>query len=129
MAMTTQLTLRLVSRPGVLAAVTSALAEAGVNITALSTDGSAGRGKIRLVTSDAAKARRALRKAGYRPTDEPAFTLRLQNKPGALARVTSRLARAKVNVRSAYATTAGRGAALVVLTVGSVPRARKVLGR
>jgi hypothetical protein len=109
--------------------VTRALADAGVNITALSTDEGAGRGKIRILTNDPAKARRALRKAGYRPRDEPAFTVRLQNKPGALARMTAKLARARVNVRSAYATTSGRGAALVVLTVGSVPKARKLLGR
>lgn len=129
MPMTTQLTLRLVSRPGVLAAVSRVLADARVNITALSADAGTGRGKIRLVTNDAATARRALRKAGYRPTDEPAFAVRLQNKPGALARVTARLARARINVRSAYATTSGRGAALVVLTVGSIPKARKLLGR
>jgi hypothetical protein len=127
--MTTQLSLRLVSRPGVLAAVTRALADAGVNITALSTDEGAGRGKIRLLTSDPAKARRALRKAGYRPKDDDVFTVRLQNKPGALARVTAKLARERINVRSAYATTSGRGSALVVLTVGSVPKARKILGR
>lgn len=90
-----------------------------------------GCGKIRLLVNDAVRARRALRKAKYRATEEPAFALRLRNKPGALARVaTTRLAKERINVRSIYATTAGRGSAVVVLTVGGNPsKARRVLGR
>jgi hypothetical protein len=130
MPRTTQLTLSLVSRPGTLAALTRTLADAGVNVTALSAAETSGRGKIRLLVNDPVKARRALRKAKYRATEEPAFALRLRNKPGALARVAARLAKARINVRSIYATTTGRGGATVVLTVGGNPsKARKVLGR
>ena len=88
-----------------------------------------GRGKIRLLVNDPAKAKRALRKAKYRASDEPAFVVRLQNKPGALARVAAKLAKARINIRSAYATTSGRGSAIVVLTVGNPTKARSVLGR
>ena len=130
MPRTTQLTLSLVSRPGTLAALTRTLADAGVNITALSAAEVSGRGKIRLLVTDAVRAKRALRKAKYRATEETAFALRLRNKPGALARVAARLAKERINVRSIYATTAGRGSAVVVLTVGGNPRkARRVLGR
>ena len=130
MPKTTQLTLSLVSRPGTLAALTRSLADAGVNITALSAPEASGRGKIRLLVSDPGRAKRALRKASYRAKEEPAFVLRLRNKPGALARVAARLAKERINVRSIYATTAGRGSAVVVLTVGGDARkARRVLGR
>ena len=130
MPRTTQLTLSLVSRPGTLAALARTLAEAGVNVTALSAAEASGRGKIRLLVNDAARARRVLRKAKYRVSEEPAFVLRLRNRPGALARVAGRLARERINVRSIYATTAGRGTAAVVLTVGgNVSKARRVLGR
>ena len=123
MPRTTQLTLSLVSRPGT-------LADAGVNITALSAAQVTGRGKIRLVVKDPVLAKRALRKAKYRVTEEPAFALRLRNKPGALARVAARLAKEPINDRSIYATTAGRGAAVAVVTVGGNPaKARKILGR
>ena len=89
-----------------------------------------GRGKIRLLVNDPVRAKRALRKAKYRATEEPAFVLRLRNKPGALARVAARLAKERINVRSIYATTAGRGSAVVVLTVGgNASKARRVLGR
>lgn len=130
MSRTTQLTLSLVSRPGTLATLARTLADAGVNITALSAAEVTGRGKIRLLVKDPVRAKRALRKAKYRFTEEPAFALRLRNKPGALARVSARLAKERINVRSIYATTAGRGAAVAVLTVGgNAGKARKVLGR
>lgn len=128
MPRTTQLVLTLQSRPGVLATVARALADAGVNITALGAGDAAGRGRVRLLVNNPAKARRALRAAGFRPTEEPAFVMRLRNKPGALARVAEKVAKGRINIRSAYATTTGRGSAMVVLTVGSPAKARKILG-
>jgi hypothetical protein len=122
----TQLTVSLKSRPGVLAQLAKTLADAKVNINSLSADAVSGRGKIRVIVNDAVTAKRALRRAKYRFSEEPAFVVRLRNKPGSLARIAGRLAKEKVNIKSAYATTAGRGAA-VVFTVGSVKKARKVL--
>ena len=122
----TQLTVSLKSKPGVLAQLARTLADAGVNISSLSADAVTGRGKVRVIVNDAVKARRALRRAKYRASEEPAFVVRMRNKPGSLARVAGKLAKARVNIKSAYATTAGRGAT-VVFTVGSVKKARKVL--
>jgi len=122
----TQLTVSLKSRPGVLAQLARTLADARVNIASLSADAVSGRGKIRLIVNDPARARRALRRAKYRVSEEPAFVVRMRNKPGALARVAGKLSKARVNIKSAYATTAGRGAA-VVFTVGSAAKARKIL--
>lgn len=121
----TQLVLALSSRPGVLAKVASTLAAARVNIIAVSTGGTGRRGRIRLLVNDVARARRALKTAGYRPTEETAFVLRLRNRPGALARVAQRVARAGVNITAAYATTAGSGGARVVLTVPNTAKARR----
>jgi len=130
MPKTTQLSLSIESRPGTLAALARTLADAGVNITALSAAEASGRGKIRLLVHDPVRAKRALRMAKYRFSEEPAFALRLRNKPGALARVSARLAKERINVRSIYATTAGRGSAMVVLTLGGkASKARRVLGR
>jgi len=126
MAKAAQLTLSLKSRPGVLAALARTLADARVNISAISADTRVGRGRIHLVVNNPAQARRALRGAKYRATEEMAFVVRMRNKPGALARLASRLAKARVNIKSIYATAAGRSA-IVVLTVGSVARARKIL--
>ena len=125
MPRTTQLTVSLKSRPGVLAQLARTLADARVNIASLSADAAGGRGKIRLIVNDPGKAKRALRRARYRVSEEPAFVVRLRNKPGTLARVAGKLAKARINIKSAYATTAG-GSASVVLTLASPARARRL---
>lgn len=56
----TQLVLSLESKPGVLAKIARTLAEANVNIDALSGLDTGGLGKIRMVVSDPTRAKEAL---------------------------------------------------------------------
>src|SRR5262245_55401671 len=129
MPKTTQLVLSLASKPGVLADIGSALAQAGVNITAVCAgEASGGRGKVRLLVDNPARATEALKAAKLRVAQEDALSLTLDNRPGALAEVARKLARAKVNVKCAYATTSGSGPAQVVLTVSNVAKAEAALG-
>jgi len=129
MPKTTQLTLTLESKPGVLAKISQALAGAGVNITAICAAETAGRGKIRIVVSDPARAKEALKAAKLRCGEEPALMLTLEDRPGALARVADKLAAAKINIKCAYATTGGMGGSTtVVLSVSNVDKAASVLG-
>lgn len=128
MPKTTLITLSLESKAGVLAKVARTLADAGVNILAVSAAETAGRGKIRLLTSDPARAKDALKAAKYRPSEEPALTVTLDNRPGALADVAEKLAQAKINIKSLHATTAGAGQAMVVMTVPNADRAQAVIG-
>ncbi|MBI4842242.1 MAG: ACT domain-containing protein, partial [candidate division NC10 bacterium] len=51
----TQLVMNLQSKPGVLANVAAVLGKAGVNIEGICAAETAGRGKIRLLVSDAAR--------------------------------------------------------------------------
>lgn len=129
MPKTTQLTLTLESKPGVLAKISQALAGAGVNITAICAAETAGRGKIRMVVSDPARAKEALKAAKLRCGEEQALTLTLEDRPGALARVAEKLAAAKINIKCAYATGGGMGGTTtVVLTVSNADKAAALLG-
>jgi hypothetical protein len=128
MAKTTQLTLTLESKPGVLARICRALADAGVNITALCAAEAAGRGKIRMVVTDPARAKEALKAAKLRCGEEPALTLTLEDRPGVLARVAEKLAQGRINIKCAYATTAGTGSATVILSVSNADKAQALLG-
>ena len=129
MPTTTQITLTLASKPGVLAQVASTLSRAGVNITAMCAgEGSGGRGKLRLLVDNPARAADALRAAKFRPGQEEVLALTLDNRPGALAEVAEKLGRARINVKCAYATTHGSGPALVVLTVANAAKAQAALG-
>ena len=127
MAKTTQITVTAESKPGVLAKVSDALAKAGVNIIAVCAADTAARGKIRLVVSDPARAREALAAAKIRCGEEPALLLSMDDRPGALASVASRLAAAKINIKCAYATTAGGGRAQVVVVVANPDKAERAL--
>ncbi len=129
MAKVAQLTLTLQSKPGVLAEVCSTLAKAGVNITALCAPEVPGKGKVRIVVGDLPRARQALKAAKLRFGEEEAVLVTLEDRPGALADAAERLARAKVNIKCAYATTAGTGGpATVVLTVSNATKAVSILG-
>ena len=129
MPRTSQLVLSLQSKPGVLAQVGSTLARAGVNITAICAgEAAGGRGKIRLLVDNPASAIEALKGAKLRVSEEEALSLTLDNRPGALAEVAEKLARARVNVKCAYATTGGSGPAQVVLTVSNLAKAQAALG-
>lgn len=129
MARITQLTVSTPSKPGVLARICSSLAAAGVNLSGICAAEVGGRGKIRLIVSDPAKAKQALANAKIRSGEEPALLLTLEDRPGSVAQVAQRLAAARINIKCAYATTpAGGGAAQVVLVVPNVEKAEKALG-
>ena len=128
MPKTTQLTLTLESKPGVLAKISQALAGAGVNITAICAAEAAGRGKIRMVVSDPARAKEALKAAKFRCGEEQVLMLTLEDRPGSMARVAEKLAAAKINIKCAYATSGGMGGTTVVLSVSNVDKAASVLG-
>lgn len=125
----TQLTLTMQSKPGVLATLCATLANAGINIEGVCAPETAGKGKIRLLVGDAAAAQAVLKQAKVRAGIEEALALALENRPGSLAEVAGKLARARVNVKCAYATTHGPGGqATVILTVSNVAKAMAALG-
>ena len=128
MAKTIQITVSAESKPGVLAKVCDTLGKAGVNIVAVCAADSAGRGKIRLVVSDPARAKEALAAAKIRCGEEPALLLSMEDRPGALAQVASRLAAAKINIKCAYASTSGGGRAQIVVAVANPDKAERALG-
>ncbi|MBI4736418.1 MAG: amino acid-binding protein [candidate division NC10 bacterium] len=124
----TQLVMNLQSKPGVMANVAGVLSKAGVNIEGICAAETAGRGKIRLLVSDAARGEAALKAAKIRCGREEGISVILENRPGALAEAAQKLAQAKINIKCAYATTAGGGQAAVVLSVSNVPKALTALG-
>lgn len=126
--MTKQITVWGQNRAGNLARITAAVAGAGVNISGLFASDAKGRSAVRMLVSNAARAKAALRKAGYRVTDEPVVMFTLPDKPGQLARISAKLAKARVNVGYGYATVSGRAKrACIVLGVSNAAAARRAL--
>ena len=127
----TQLTLPLDNEMGTLAKLCRDLAQGGVNLLAIAAPEATERGGIRLLVVNREVAVRALTKAGYLFAEEDVVYLELTNRPGALARAVEKLAKARIDIRYAYATASPRArkvAAVVAVTEADTARAVKLLG-
>jgi len=125
----TQLVVQLADKPGTLADLCSVLGGAEVNIIAVFAPEAKGTGRVRVMVTvdDLAGARSALKEAKFSFSEEEVLDIELDNRPGAFAELAGKLARAKINIRYAYATTAPFARARVVMAVPDVTKALAVL--
>ncbi len=127
----TQLTIRLGNDIGVLARLCRDLSDAGVNLLGLSAHQWGQQGVVRLLVVNREQAQKALRKAGYRCAVDQVLFAEIKNRPGALAKTVEKLARARINIESAYATAHLRSqktVAVIAVDASDLDRALKLLG-
>ena len=124
----TQFSVFLVNKPGVLAQVTRALAEAKQNIVALTLVDSQEHGVLRMVLEDPDEARRVLTKLNLPMTETDVACLDLSNHPGALADVATLLGENHININYAYVTSGAPGGRTTgVFKVADLNKAQRVL--
>lgn len=124
----TQFSIFLVNKPGVLAAVTGALAKRRVNLVALTLMDSMEHGVLRIVTNDAETSREVLGQTHDRWTETDVLVLELANEPGAFASVAQALADEHVNISYAYCTGGARGGkTTAVFKVADLKKAQRIL--
>jgi hypothetical protein len=104
-----QFSVFLVNKPGVLAQVTRALAEAKLNLVAMTLVDSQEHGVLRMVLEDEASARQVLTKLNLPMTETEVACLDLSNRPGALADVAALLGENHININYAYVTSGAPG--------------------
>jgi len=124
----TQLAVFLANRPGALARVCEALAQAEINIHALATSDTVDHSVVRMVVSDPTKALMLLGEAGVLALESDVLTIETENKPGVLATIAERLAKAEVNIEYAYLAAdpkAEKG--LIILRPSDVEKAQSAL--
>ncbi len=124
----TQLVVPLPNKPGTLANLCSVLGKAQVNIIGVSAQESGGKGIVRVMNNDASAAKAALKEAKIRYSEEEVLDVELDNRPGAFGELLGKLARAKINVKHTYATTAPFARARVVIAVPDTAKALGALG-
>ncbi len=128
MPIATQFSVMLENKPGALAEICSELAAKAVNIQGIMTSDVRGWGAVRLVVNHPATARKVFDANGLRFTEENVWVLRLSDRPGALGRVTRKLAEHKINIEYAYGSIEkGSPKALVIMAVSDLKRAAKFL--
>jgi len=104
-----QFSVFLVNKPGVLAQVTGALAQAKVNLVAVTLVDSQEHGVLRMVAEKPSEARDVLKKLNLPMTETEVLCVDLPNRPGALADVATQLGKEHININYAYVTSGAPG--------------------
>ncbi len=128
MRLDTQFSIFLINKPGVLAAVTGALAKAKINIIALTLMDTGEHGVLRVATSDADTTRKVLGSAYDRWTETEVLVLEMDNRPGAFASAAQKLAEEHVNITYAYCSAgAAGGHTTAVFKIADLKKAIRIL--
>ena len=107
METTKQVSVFLENKPGRLARVLLALAQAKVNVVALTIMDSHEQSVLRLVTSDVPRTQKVLDALNASHAESEVLTVELKNHPGALAHVCEQLAGEHINIDYAYCSSGG----------------------
>jgi hypothetical protein len=128
MQITKQLALFLDNRPGMLARLADALAEAKINIYAITTSDTVDHSVVRLVVSDYRRALHVFEEHGALVVEDDVLMIDGSNKPGELARMAHKLSDAGINIEYCYsATPAESKKGLMIMRVSNASKALKVL--
>jgi hypothetical protein len=128
MYITTQYSIFMVNKPGVLAQVLSEFARSKINVIAMTMMDSVEHGVMRVVFTVPKKAEEVLAKLNMPHNETDVLCVTLDNKSGALATVAEKLAKNHINISYAYCTAGAKGGRTTgVLKVADVKKAIKVL--
>jgi hypothetical protein len=128
MQITKQLAIFLDNRPGTFARVADALAQAKINIYAISTSDTVDHSVVRLVVDDSRRALRLFEEHGALVVEDDVLMIEGDNKPGSLAKLAHKLADAKINIEYAYcATPPAAKKGLLILRISDAKKALKDL--
>jgi hypothetical protein len=128
MARVKQLLIHAEHKPGTLASICSEMAAKAVNITAIMAAYDQPGGRLRMVATPHAGARKVLDAMDLQYSEQDAVAIRVTDRPGALGRATRKLADRGINVLYAYGSIVkGSERALIILGVEDVEKADAVL--
>ena len=114
-------------RPGTMSHLAKLLADAKVNIVAMSCTPTGMQGAVRIIVDDIARAKRILDREHLSYTEHDVLYVELPNVPGALANFTGKLAEQNINVTTAYgSSTKGGKKAIVIFRVSDIEKAAGV---
>jgi hypothetical protein len=120
-----EFSVKLANRSGELARVAEVLQKDGVNIRSISTEPKAE--VVRIVTSDAEKARKSLSQSSMQFSERNLLVAKLEDKPGELARISRELAKEGINIDAAYMLDKNSTHVHLALAVSDEDKARNIL--
>jgi hypothetical protein len=122
-----ELSVEIKDEPGALANVLETIAAAGVAVRAFCGYSMGGAGNVMLVPKSAAKAKAALRKAGYKSISTSKVVVgTVADKTGAGGQIAHRAREKGINLEYSYATGTGKGTGVIVLAAANAAAVRKL---
>lgn len=122
-----QVSLKIKNEKGEINKICETLGKKGINIITMLGGGLENNSFVHLITEDANSAVKAFELEGYSPKVNDVLTVKIQDKPGELAKVTRKFARFGVNVNWVYLITREKGEVTIGFQVSNLNKARKVL--
>ena len=123
-----QISVFLENKAGRLEEVTRILAEANINIRALSLADTSDFGILRLIVNDNNKAKEELKKAGFAVAKTEVVAVEVSDQPGGLHHILRILKKANVNVEYMYAFVQQNGAhAVLIFRFDNLDEALRIL--
>lgn len=119
-----QLSVFIENKSGRLADVTRTMAEADINIRALSIADTIDYGLLRLIVNDPVRAKKTLMDAGFTVAQTEVLAIEIPDKPGGLASIIDILSQAGLNIEYMYAFVGASGEnAIVIFRIEKVDEA------
>ena len=115
------------NEPGILGRVLGTLANGGINLRALCATSEEDHGRFQMVTSDNAKAEKALRTLGYKVKSRKVVLVEIGDRIGGGAEIGALLGNAVIDIRYAYGTSSGGGKTLLVFQTSNNRKAIETL--
>ena len=120
----TEIFVILENRPSTLGELCSHLAEEGINIEAIGVF----HDTAKIYVNNVSKAQKLLNKLNYTTELRDVIKVDLENRPGALAELTTKLGNKGINIEYCYGTLSKKGDRVsVILDVSDIDRAIKIL--
>ena len=124
-----QLSVFIENREGRLDEVLEALKEENINIVSLSLADSSDYGLLRMIVSDADKAKAALKDKGFTAMLTPVLGVKLSHQVGQLQVLLAEICKAGINIDYMYALATGSDDASIVIKTADLDEAATVLSK
>lgn len=114
-----ELVIEAADKQGLFADIASAIADAGVNITAVCAYAVGDKAYFRIITSDNVRAKNALVKKGFKVEEKDVATVMVEDRVGRAKELALKLKEGKVNLYCLYGTTSGVAGSQALIVMGS----------
>ena len=115
------------NKTGMLARVTAPIAEARININACCAYTNGDKAEFLFITTDNAKAKQNLEKAGFKTSERDVAVIETTNEAGTLFRCAQQLAIADVDLEYCYSTAGSQGSTWIVFATKAIEKAMNVI--